>query len=112
EDLRYEWRWRFDAAPEVVWPLVSDTERFNRAAGVPPVQFEMISSPERGIYRIGRVGTGRRAITWDEHPFDFEEPRRFSVRRAYHKGPVAEAHFMADLQPVPGGSELVYRIRV
>jgi class 3 adenylate cyclase len=112
EDLHYEWRWRFDAPPARVWPLISDTERFNRAAGVPPVEFEMVSSPERGIYRIGRVGKGPRAVTWDEHPFDFEEPRRFSVERRYHKGPVAKADFMARLEPAGSGSELTYRIRV
>jgi class 3 adenylate cyclase len=113
DDLRYAWRWEFDGPPEKVWPLVSDTERFNRAAGVPPVAYEMVESPERGIYRVGRTGTGRRAIAWDEHPFDFEEPRRFSVLRRYHNGPVAEAEFGAEL--VPHGrrkTELVYRIRV
>jgi carbon monoxide dehydrogenase subunit G len=112
EDLLFEWRWRFGAPPEVVWPVISDTERFNRAAGIPPVKFEMVSSPERGIYRVGRVKEGSRWVTWDEHPFDFEEPRRFSVLRRYHRGPVAEAEFMADLAPEGGGSELTYRIRV
>jgi hypothetical protein len=33
DDLRWEWRWDFDAPPASVWPLVSDTERFNRPAG-------------------------------------------------------------------------------
>src|SRR5688572_19759479 len=99
DDLHFEWRWSFGAPPEVVWPLVSDTERFNRAAGIPPVTFEMVSSPQRGIYRIGRLKAGSRRITWDEFPFDFEEPRRFSVRRGYHSGSVAEAEFMAELQP-------------
>ena len=112
EDLRFEWRWTFGAPPEVVWPLISDTERFNRAAGIPPVQFEMVSSPERGIYRIGRLKSGARTISWDEHPFDFEEPRRFSVLRRYHSGPVAEAEFMAELTPQGSGTELLYRIRV
>ena len=112
DDLRFEWRWRFGAPPEVVWPVISDTERFNRAVGIPPVKFEMVSSPERGIYRVGRVKEGSRWVTWDEQPFDFEEPRRFSVLRRYHRGPVAEAEFMADLAPEGGGSELTYRIRV
>jgi class 3 adenylate cyclase len=112
DDLRFEWRWTFGAPPEVVWPVIADTERFNRAAGIPPVTFEMMSSPERGIYRVGRVKQGSRWLVWDEHPFDFEEPRRFSVLRRYHSGPVAEAEFMAELAPKDGGTELTYRIRV
>src|SRR5687767_1534087 len=112
DDLLFEWRWKFAAPPDVVWPLISDTDRFNRAAGIPPVRFEMVSSPERGIYRIGRVKAGSRWTTWDEHPFDFEEPRGFSVLRRYHSGPVAEAEFTAELIPAGAGTELVYRIRV
>src|SRR5688500_16192565 len=99
EDLHFSWRWTFGAPPAVVWPLISDTDRFHRAAGIPPAQFGMRSRPERVIYRVGHDGKGARRISWDEHPFDFEDPRRFSVRRRYHNGPVAEAEFMAELSP-------------
>jgi class 3 adenylate cyclase len=71
-----------------------------------------VESPERGFYRVGRARQGSRTIAWDEHPFDFEEPRRFSVLRVYHTGPVAEAEFGAELVPQGQGTELVYRVRV
>src|SRR5581483_1273360 len=35
---RYRWEWLLRRTPEELWPLVSDTNRFNRDAGVPAVE--------------------------------------------------------------------------
>ena len=36
----FHYRWEFDlrASPQALWPLVADTNRFNRDAGVPVVR--------------------------------------------------------------------------
>jgi hypothetical protein len=31
-DLHYRWEWQLRSTPEQLWPYVSDTQRFNRAA--------------------------------------------------------------------------------
>jgi hypothetical protein len=35
-EFHYRWGWHLGASLEALWPLVSDTNRFNRATGVPP----------------------------------------------------------------------------
>src|SRR5947207_16016344 len=37
-ELRFDWRHELAAAPDELWPLVADTDRFNRDTGVPPVE--------------------------------------------------------------------------
>ena len=35
---RYLWQWELDAPPASLWPLVANTDRFNRDTGLPPVE--------------------------------------------------------------------------
>ena len=37
-ELHYRWEYHLSSSPEELWPLVSDTDRFNHATGVPPVE--------------------------------------------------------------------------
>jgi hypothetical protein len=37
-EFHYCWEWRFRSSPERLWPLVADTNRFNRDAGVPELE--------------------------------------------------------------------------
>ncbi len=37
--IQYEWSWNLESSPEELWPFVSDTERLNRAIGLPVVQY-------------------------------------------------------------------------
>ncbi len=48
-ELQYRWEWRLKSSPQALWPLVADTNRFNRDAGIPPL--------ERGV-RSGRTAAG------------------------------------------------------
>ena len=42
---RRTWVWWFDQPPERLWPLLSDTPRFNEAMGLPKYQVEEIPRP-------------------------------------------------------------------
>ena len=33
-EFHYLWQWELESAPEALWPLVSDTNRFNHDAGI------------------------------------------------------------------------------
>ncbi len=44
--LHYLWTWQLASAPDTLWPLVSDTDRFNRDCHYPPVEI-VLSAPVR-----------------------------------------------------------------
>ena len=37
-EFQYRWTWQLRSSPEALWPLVADTNRFNRDTGVPNVE--------------------------------------------------------------------------
>ncbi len=51
--LNYEWSWALEAAPEQLWPHVANTERLNRAIGLPAVDFTTEPDPNGGTRRFG-----------------------------------------------------------
>src|SRR5262249_32776519 len=44
--VRYDFVWELAASPAQLWPHVSNTERLNRAVGLPGVQFTTQAEPE------------------------------------------------------------------
>ena len=104
----YRWEWLLRSSPEQLWPLVSDTDRFNRDVGLSSVR---AGPPEDGKRRV-RLG---KLLEWEEEPFEWERPKRFAVRRRFLRGPLDDISVAVDLEPVPGtvpGTRLVYEIRV
>ena len=111
-EFHYRWEFDLESSPEQLWPLVADTNRFNRDTGVPEV--EAVSA--KGT----RLGNARRrmrlfflgmAVEWEEQPFEWTRPQRFGVVRRYTKGPVAELRVVAELNPRnPRGTKLVYQL--
>ena len=98
------------APPERVWPLVADTHSFNRAAGEGPWDFEEAPNPEGGSIRTGSVRVLGVEITWDEHPFQWSEPRDFSILRVFHNGPFRQVMSHLQLEPTETGCTLSYAI--
>src|ERR1044071_2001679 len=105
----YRLELRLDATPEQLWPLVSDTNRFNRDAGIPSVEALAVGDNARRRLRLSRFGVG---VEWEEQPFEWISPRRFSVERRYARGPVDWMRTTATLEPREGGTRLVYDVDV
>jgi class 3 adenylate cyclase len=105
----YRLELQLDASPEQLWSLVSDTNRFNRDAGVPSVESLGVGDNARRRLRLTRFGVG---VEWEEQPFEWVSPHRFSVERRYVRGPVAWMRTAATLEPHDGGTTLVYNIDV
>jgi eukaryotic-like serine/threonine-protein kinase len=102
--------WDMAASPRELWPFVSNTERVNRAIGVQAPQFSARFDPGHGVRRFARM---RRYVDflWEEHPFEWVEPRRFGTLREFQAGLVI--WFMSELEPTPaGGTRLTQRIRI
>ena len=111
-DFHYRWEWQLRSSPEALWPLLSDTNRFNRDAGLPvvapPLDGSAAFANGRRRLRFRRYGL---TIEWVEEPFEWVRPIRFGVVRRLTRGPVAEMRVTADLYPQPdGGTHLVYQV--
>ena len=110
KELRFHWRHELDASPDALWPLVADTDRFNRDTGVPPVEVLGTELNARRRLRLRRLGV---PIEWEEEPFEWVRPHRFGVVRRYTRGPIAEMRVDARLRERPeGGTILDYDVRV
>ena len=113
-EFHYRWEYDLRASPQALWPLVSDTNRFNRDAGLPDVSARVPSETRGGVGRrrlkLKKLGLG---VEWEEEPFEWVRPFRFGVARRYRTGPVAEMRVAAQLsEREGGGTRLVYDVRV
>src|SRR5438270_1311793 len=89
KEFHYRWEYDLSASPQALWPLVADTNRFNRDAGLPDVTEKPADAGGgRRRLRLSKLGVG---VEWEEEPFEWIRPYRFGVTRKYKTGPVAEA---------------------
>ena len=106
-EYHYLWTYDLEASPEALWPLVSDTNHFNRDTGQPAI--EMLGN--QGGTRHVRFKLPIIKIEWDEEPFEWTYPYRFGIVRRYHSGPLAEMRVDCRLEPrVPSGTRLSYEV--
>jgi adenylate cyclase len=95
KEFHYVWEWRLGATPDALWPFVSDTNRFNRDAGVPAVEQSAGATPGSRRLKLRRYGV---LVEWDEEPFEWVRPRMFGVVRRYASGPVREMRVLTELR--------------
>jgi class 3 adenylate cyclase len=107
-EFHYRWKWLLNSSPEQLWPLVADTNRFNRDAGLPEVHLSA-DSPQRNARRrlwFSMLGIN---VAWEEEPFEWVRPQRFGVVRRYLSGPIAVLRGLVELAPLEKGStQLTY----
>ncbi len=120
-EQHFRWTWDLVSPPEALWPLVSNTDRFNRDCGYPPVTVVTPSGPGAAAAKIAPVTNARRlraavlgvTIEWDELAFEWLAPTRYGVERTYYSGPVAKMLMFCELTPrAGGGTTLVYDMRL
>lgn len=104
---RYRWTLNLTSPPEALWPLVADTDRFNRETGVPRVERDGPAVSLGQPMRLRLLGFTSR---WVEQPFEWVEPRRFSIRRDYTQGPIRWLEARLTLDPTTTGTRLTYEI--
>jgi class 3 adenylate cyclase len=123
-EFHYRWEFDLESSPEQLWPLVADTNRFNRDTGLPAVATVKIENPVPGnAQRRLRLTAFGIPVEWEEQPFEWTRPSRFGVVRRYSRGPMAELRVLAQLTPgskppshQPGetgeahGTKLVYEL--
>jgi class 3 adenylate cyclase len=81
------WRFRFPIKRERFWPHVSDTDRINARAGLPPVTYRVETAGDGSRRTIATAKRGPFRLSWIEPPFTWEVPSRLSIRREFLGGP-------------------------
>jgi len=105
--------WQLKATPEALWPYVSNTERLNRAIGLPPVEYRTETDASNGVRRFGTIRLAGFSMSWEEHPFEWVEGRRMSVLREFDGGPFEWFVSTVELVRVAEGqTELTHSIRI
>ena len=105
-EFHYRWEWQLQSSPEALWPLLADTNRFNRDTHVPAVKRREESAAKlsnlRQRLRLQRFGA---TVEWEEEPFEWSRPQRFGVVRRYHRGPLALLRVLVELSSSSEGSK-------
>jgi class 3 adenylate cyclase len=92
KEFYFDWRWDLQSSPQAIWPLASDTNRFNRDTGQPEI--EMLDNV-RGVKHL-RMKLPVIRVEWEEEPFEWVYPYSFGVLRTYSKGPIEEMRVQAN----------------
>ncbi len=105
--------WDLLSSPIELWPYVSNTERLNRAAGLPSVKYRTEKDPQLGLRKFGEFKLAGMKIQWEEHPFEWIEGTRMGVLREFASGPFRWFSSVVELEPrAEGGTRLTHTVRI
>jgi class 3 adenylate cyclase len=105
-EFYFDWHWDLKSSPEGIWPLASDTNRFNRDTGQPKV--EMLDNVKGTKHLRMRLPIIK--VEWEEEPFEWIYPYSFGLLRTYSRGPIDEMRVQVNLDPRPdGGTHVRYQ---
>ena len=117
-DLEKQWpppvvlTWKLQTRADIIktWRLLSDTDRFNRVAGV---NLRFTETVEDGqVKRVGYTDKLGMRLHWDEQPFVYEEPRYFKIERRFQDGPAEVMRVELRLSPCDSGTEISYEVQI
>jgi class 3 adenylate cyclase len=101
----------FAVPPEAVWPVLSDTARFNEAAKLPKHVIEENAREDGGVDYIGRAKIGPIRLTWDDRPVNWVANRWFRHCRDMRTGPLRFLYVHLSLFPEgEGGCRAEYTV--
>ena len=111
--LRFEFRWELDSSPRQLWPLVTNTDRLDRAIGFPAMKYTTRYEEGRGVRTFAEGRKAGMTEVGEEHPYEWVEPRRMGVMREYSQGPFVWLVSSVELLPrAGGGTTLVHRLHL
>lgn len=111
--LRFHYTWQTASSPARLWPFVSNTERLNRAIGLPAVDFFSDVGDHGEVRRFASIKVAGIRMRWREHVFEWIEERRFGVLREFATGPLKWFTSVVELHPrVGGGATLTHTFEI
>lgn len=106
QPLHISWHWQLKSTPELLWPLLTDTNRLFKDLKQPSIQQAHITqSVEPGFIQLSYNGINRYEV-WEEEPYEWEYPFRFGLTRHYQSGPFKDLKIQVDLQPNADGTRI------
>ncbi|MBL8714632.1 MAG: adenylate/guanylate cyclase domain-containing protein [Myxococcales bacterium] len=90
---------RIAAPAPLVWALVADTNRFDRAAGLTAGTYSFRELPDGRRERVARAKQAGFDIEWIEPAYDWIEGRFVRGRRTFVAGPPKSGGFSVELTP-------------
>src|SRR5436190_22820643 len=104
--LRLSLTYTFPVPPDRLWPIVADTDRLNRALGLPDVRYETLTE-QKEVGRLAVRARRLRVLAFEEEPFEWVENQSYRVKRRFRSGPL-DGSFEGGvtLVPVQNGTEL------
>ncbi len=97
------------ASPRKLWPVITDTDRVNRVAGLAWV--ESTPRPQGLIRHRVKTKLGPVTVEYDEYPFEWVAPERYSVRRDFLSGPLERYEISYSLTPTATGTHVSAELR-
>jgi class 3 adenylate cyclase len=92
------------APPERVWPLITDTDRWNRINGSAGVNFTPIEADSKdGARFVAQTRAGGLSLTYEEFPFEWTHLKTFGVHRRMRGGLIESYTWRVTLEPTGGG---------
>jgi class 3 adenylate cyclase len=107
---RQSWQWHLTQPPAVLWPVISDTARFNEAAKLPKYQVEDILQADGRVLRLARANVAGLTLEWEELPYEWVRGRSFRQTRIFRKGPLRRFGPIVELTAEGDGTLLSYTL--
>ena len=108
-----DFRWKLQSSSQELWPLISNTERLNKAIGMQSVEYRVEKDETGTVRKFGSFRLAGMLIAWEEHPFEWVEGSRMGILREFESGPFV--WFMSSVELVPlsgGGTELIHSVKI
>ncbi len=83
------WVWRFDSPLETIWPVLSDTARFNEAAALPRHAITETPRQDGSVEYLAKARLGPIRLEWEEKPVNWVDRQWFEHCRLFRNGPLA-----------------------
>ena len=104
-EVRCELRRTFAAPRPLVWAIVSDTNRFDRAAGLAAGRYTWVRDGVKNLRSAVAREIFGVEVEWIEPPYGWIEGRYVSGERRFVRGPARGGTFLVRLRDVDGGTE-------
>lgn len=111
--IAFDFEWNLEGSCADLWPHVGNTERLNRAIGLPHAKFSAEVQEDGRVRRWAKVRVAGQELAWQEHPYEWIEGRRMGVLREFTSGPFKWFTSSVELEPLHGGgTKLSHRLRI
>lgn len=108
----FRFEWDLVSTPAELWPYVSNTERLNRAIGLPPIRYTTTMNQDDCVETFANVRIAGMAMRWREHVFEWIEERRMGILREFESGPLKWFTSVVEFVPtVEGRTRLIHSLQ-